>query len=102
MAQDIMDGSIRSSILSRYSYDELDYLNVHTEYHNKTYKYLLAPIWLMVYNYKGKNYTCVINGRNGLADGRAPLSPVKVALVSIAGAAVVGAIAYLIIKYLIE
>ena len=102
MAKSIIDSSIKSKILSRYEYDELDYLNVNTKYTEKTYKYLLAPIWLMVYNYKGKNYTCVINGRNGLADGRAPLSPVKVALVSIAGAAVVGAIAYFIIKYLIE
>ena len=102
MARDLIDSSIRSSILSRYSYDELDYLNVSTQYNEKTYKYLLAPIWLMVYNYKGKNYTCIINGRNGAADGSAPLSPIKVALVSVAGAAVLGTIIYLVYKFLVE
>lgn len=102
MAKGIIDSSIRSDILSRYNYDELDYLNVRTEYHDKTYKYLLAPIWLMVYNYKGKNYTCVINGRNGRADGKAPLSPWKVATVSVVGAAVLGVLVYLCAKFLGE
>ena len=101
-AQGIIDSSIRSAILSRYNYDELDYLHVQTQYNEKTYKYLLAPIWLMVYNYKGKNYTCVINGRTGAADGRAPLSKIKVALVSVAGAAALGTIIYLIYKFVIE
>ena len=101
-AQGIIDSSIRAAILSRYNYDELDYLNVQTQYNEKTYKYLLAPIWLMVYNYKGKNYTCVINGRNGVADGRAPLSKIKVALVSVASAAALGTIIYLVYKFIIE
>ena len=101
-AKESMDASIRSSILNRYNYDELDYLNVRTEYSNKTYKYLLAPIWLVVYNYKGKEYKCIINGRNGLADGLAPLSKIKVALVSIASAAVLGVIIYFVYKFLVE
>lgn len=101
-AKATMDDSIRARILSRYSYDELDYLNVDTIYKDKTYKYLLAPIWLYVYNYKGKQYTCVINGRNGNADGVAPLSKIKVALVSIAGAAALAGIVYLIYKFIIQ
>ena len=102
MAKEKMDSSIRSDILRRYNYDELDYLNVKTEYKNKTYKYLLAPIWLLVYNYKGKEFRCIINGRNGRADGLAPLSKIKVALVSVASAAVVGGIIYLVYKFLVE
>ncbi len=101
-AKEQMDSSIRSGILSNYHYDELDYLNVRSEYHNKTYKYLLAPIWLLVYNYKGKEYKCIINGRNGQADGLAPLSKIKVALVSVASAAVLGVIIYFIYKFLAE
>ena len=101
-AKMVIDSSIKAKILSRYNYDELDYLNVSTQYNEKTYKYLLAPVWFMVYNYKGQNYTCVINGRTGTADGRAPLSKIKVALVSVAGAAVLGAIFYLIYKFAIE
>ena len=102
VAKDKIDASIRSSILSRYNYDELDYLNVNTNYNNKTYKYLLAPIWLCVYNYKGKEYKCIINGRNGAADGVAPLSKIKVAMVSVAAAAVVGTIIFLVYKFLME
>ncbi|MCR4874777.1 MAG: hypothetical protein K5923_03430 [Clostridia bacterium] len=101
-AAGIMENLIRQSILGRYSYDELDYLDVKTEYHNKTYKYLLAPVWVLVYNYKSKQYYCIVNGRNGKADGLAPLSPLKVAAVSIASAAVVAGIVYLIYKFVIE
>ena len=102
MAKSIIDSSIKSKILSRYNYDELDYVHINTEYHNKTYKYLLAPVWLLVYNYKGKNYTCVINGRTGGVDGQAPLSPLKVTMVSLASAGALALIIYLICKYVVE
>ncbi len=99
MAQGQMDSIIRSRILSKYHYDELDYLNVKTDYRDKTYKYLLAPIWLYVYNYRHKQYTCIINGRTGSADGVAPLSKIKVGLVTVACLAAVAGIIALIYKY---
>ena len=102
IARGSIDQTINSGILSRYNYDELDYLNVHTDYHDKTYKYLLAPIWHYVYNYKGKQYSCIINGRTGRADGIAPLSKIKVALVSSVAVLAVGALIYLIYKYVLS
>ena len=97
-----IDSSIKRSILSRYNYDELGYVNISTTYSNRRYKYLLAPIWSLVYNYKGKEYCCIVNGRTGQADGKAPLSPIKVAIVSIASAAVLAGIIYLIYKFFIQ
>ena len=102
IAKDEMDSIIKARILNRYNYDVIDYLNVKTSYKDKTYKYLLAPIWLYVYNYRGKQFYCVINGRNGSADGTAPLSKIKVALVTVAGIAVAAAIIALIYKFAIS
>ena len=99
VAKGVMDSTIRNKILSRYHYDELDYLNVYTDYQDKTYKYLLAPIWLYVYNYRGKQYKCIINGRTGQADGTAPLSKIKVAMISLAAVLAIAGIIAIIYKF---
>lgn len=45
-------------------------------------------------------YGCVVNGRNGNAVGKAPVSPVKASLLGIVIAAAVAAIGYLIYLYM--
>ncbi len=101
-AKEYIDDWIKSDILNRYNYDILDYVNISTSYSEKTYKYMLAPMWTLTYNYKGKEYGCVVNGRTGEADGRAPLSPLKVATVSILAAGALAGIIYLIYTYLMR
>jgi hypothetical protein len=39
---------------------------------------LLAPVWIFAYEYRGRRYQFLINGQNGKADGRAPVSPWKI------------------------
>jgi phage FluMu protein Com len=94
-----MDKAIYNSIISKYNYDILDYCNVDTDYSEETYKYVLAPLWTIPYKYKKKVYGCVINGRNGNADGKAPVSALKSTLVGISIAIAIAVIVYLIYRY---
>lgn len=84
VAKGIAGSSIRSAILSRYSYDILDYCNVRTTYSDVTYKYVLAPIWAIEYKYKNKQYKCFINGRDKTAYGKAPVSVSKSIMIGLA------------------
>ena len=45
-----------------------------------TYKYILVPVWVSSFTYKGKSYQFVVNGQTGKVGGKAPISPIRVAL----------------------
>lgn len=77
-AKSDMDKQIRSSILSRYDCDVVDYLNISTVHNNVTYKYVLLPIWLISYKYRKKNYQMHMNGNTGKVYGKTPVSPWRV------------------------
>ena len=77
-----MDPVIRREILRRYNYDVVSYLNVNTSYNNVKYKYVLIPIWIGLYKYNNKNFRFIANGETGKVTGKAPVSPVKVTIVS--------------------
>ncbi len=87
-ADSIINASIKRSILSKYDYDVVDYLNVDTEYTNRTFKYLLLPIYIGHCNYKQKLYNVFVNGYNGRVTGKTPISIIKVAIVTLIGLAI--------------
>lgn len=92
-AKDIMKNAERAGILSRYTYDIVDYLDVETDFFNVTYKYVLLPVYVGNYLFKEKVYNFFVNGRNGKVAGQVPKSPLKVgALVLGILAAIVGII----------
>lgn len=39
---------------------------------------LLVPVWIFAYEYRGRTYRFLVNGQNGKAEGRAPVSPWRV------------------------
>ncbi len=78
IARDSTQGAIRSGILSQYDHDTVSYLNVHTNFYNSAYRYVLVPMYVGNYNYRGKEYNFYVNGRTGLVKGKAPISPWKV------------------------
>ncbi|MDR2776235.1 MAG: hypothetical protein LBC19_16170 [Tannerella sp.] len=41
------------------------------------FKYILLPVWLGAYRYKGKSYIFTVNGRTGQVVGRRPWSILK-------------------------
>ena len=95
-AKGIIDKSLRRKILSQYSYDVVDYLNVSTVHNEVTYKYVLLPTYQLIYKYKKKQYNVYINGNTGKVAGKVPLSPLRIGIASLIGVAIIGLIALLI------
>ena len=78
IADELMDGIIRSQILSKYHYDRVVYFKMSTEQTNNKYMYYLLPIYKCDYTYKNKKYTTLMNGQTGKVGGGYPKSPVKI------------------------
>ncbi len=54
-------------------------LQVRADWSEQTFKHLLAPLWLLSYDYGRRGYQCVMNGVTGKLQGEYPKSPWKVA-----------------------
>ena len=74
----------------------MDGVKVKTVYRNITYKYLMLPVWMSSFVYKGKVYQFMVNGRTGKVSGKAPISPLRVAIAILIGIAVIGLLAVLV------
>ena len=71
-------------------------LQVEADYSAQTFKHILAPIWLLSYNYGAKNFQVVINGYTGTIAGAYPKSWVKITFAVLGGLVLAGIIALLI------
>lgn len=58
-------------------------LRIHPRFSDKTFKHILVPIWLLAYQYRGKTWQGAVNAVTGKAHARFPLSPWKIAFVTI-------------------
>jgi len=65
--------------------DEQRIHDMSPHYTDITYKHILLPIWMSSYQYKGKAYRFLVNGRTGEVQGDRPYSWVKIAS-AVAGA----------------
>ena len=65
-------------------------LQVETDYSGQTFKHILAPIWLLTYNYGARNFQVVINGFTGTIAGQYPKSWVKITFAILAVLAAIG------------
>jgi len=54
-----------------------------------TFKHILAPVWMVRYDYHGKAFQCVINGSTGAIAGEYPKSWVKISLAVLAALLIV-------------
>lgn len=95
-ARATIEKRLRSMILSRYTYDVVQSLSVHTNYSEVTYKYLLLPVYVGHFNFRKKLYNFFVNGRNGKITGKTPVSPWRVLLAVLLGAAVVVGLYFLV------
>ena len=73
--------SIQSEVTGRHNADRVRNINFNTRFSNRTYKYLLLPIWISSYKYKDKVYNFVVNGQTGKVSGKTPISALRVAIV---------------------
>ena len=78
------------------NYSSLESLQINTSYRNAQYVYALLPVWFLNYQYKGKDYSFVINGQTGLTFGQLPVSGLKLGLVSAAICLAVAIVVFLI------
>ena len=98
-AKGAMDAALRRMILSQYSYDVVDYLNVSTTHADVTYKYVLLPVYAGHFGFKKKNYNFFVNGTNGKVTGKTPVAIWKVALTVLAAAAALVGLVYLVMQF---
>ena len=96
IAKGKMHAVIKNEILGLYHADVVDYLNVYVNYNEVRYKYVLLPLWVCNFGYKGKTYNFFINGETGRTAGKTPLSPLKVGLAVLIGLGVVGGLIWLL------
>lgn len=59
--------------------DEQRVHNINTNYSDVTFKHLLLPIYAGAYNFGGKVFQIVVNGRTGEVQGERPYSWLKIA-----------------------
>lgn len=75
-----LESLISSKIMSDHNADHVRNLVVNTSYSNIKYKYVMLPVWLSSFNYKGKVYQFAVNGQSGKVGGNYPVSPIRVAI----------------------
>lgn len=98
-AEHVMDNSIRSSILKKYSfYNRVRYLNVNTDFNNNKYCFYLLPMYRIKHVYKGKEYYNYLNGQTGKSGGKVPRSGVKITFFIIFIIALLGVIGYFLYR----
>jgi DNA-directed RNA polymerase subunit RPC12/RpoP len=88
-AKGVIDQQIRSMIMRKHHADVVDYLNVSTNHHNVTYKYMLMPVYVGNFTFHKKLYNLYVNGSTGKVYGKAPVSPIRVGLLVIIIAAII-------------
>lgn len=79
-AENIMERKIKRAIRYDIGGDHQRISAVNTHHDNTTFKHVLLPVWSAAFNYRGKTYRYVINGRNGTIQGERPYSYIKIAL----------------------
>lgn len=85
-----MDEQIRTAIKRDIGGDRQRIHQVASEYNQITFKHILLPVYLATYRYRDKVYQFVINGQTGEVQGERPYSAVKLGLLLVAIAAIVG------------
>ncbi len=100
-ARRTIEGDMQSAIEGRLGYDTYRMMKYSHTHKKVTFKHLLLPVWLSSYRFKSKVYSFMVNGESGRVAGRAPISPVKVAL-TVLGAIALFALLFALIVLLGE
>lgn len=93
-AKEIMTPKIRESIKRDIGGDRQRIILMNTNYDDIRFKHLLLPVFVSAYNFKGKLYQFLVNGRTGEVQGKRPYSWIKIALASLAGLAIIALIVF--------
>lgn len=91
----ILHGRIFQYIRSVWHADRADSIAFSTQFSRITFKYILLPVWLSSFTYKGKPYQFVVNGQTGRVGGKAPISAIRVIIAILIVLAVLGLLGFL-------
>jgi len=91
-AKQRIDAALRQDICQRIGGDEQRVSTQKTAYNAVTFKHILLPVWLLAYRYKDKTYRVTVNAASGEVHGERPYSWVKITLLVLLIATVVGGI----------
>ncbi|HOO48665.1 MAG TPA: hypothetical protein PLM10_07040 [Saccharofermentans sp.] len=76
LAKASMDKVIRKKLTrklrSSYRADRVEFTELQTHHANVTYKYVLAPIWVVAFKYQNSVYDLAVNGQTGKVEGKTP------------------------------
>lgn len=75
-----LENNIEQKIVAEHRADRARVEKLDVQYSRITYKYLLLPIWLSTYQFKGKTYHFMVNGQTGKAGGETPVSWMRVVI----------------------
>ncbi len=75
-----MDSKLRAICAGRIPGDTYRNLIVNAQYTGETFKHILVPLWLLVYDYGADAYQVAVNGYTGQTAGEYPKSAWKIAL----------------------
>ena len=80
-ARAAMFAKLSSICASQVPGDTYRNLQVRADWSGQTYKHILAPVWLLSYDYGRRAFQCAINGVTGQVAGEYPKSGWKIALI---------------------
>jgi ribosomal protein S27AE len=75
-----MEEQLRQLCASHIPGDTYRDLRINADYSGQTFKHILAPVWLLSYNYGAKTYQVVVNGCTGAISGDYPKSWIKISI----------------------
>jgi predicted RNA-binding Zn-ribbon protein involved in translation (DUF1610 family) len=91
-AKAIIDRRITNGIERQVHGDVVQVVNVSTNYADITYKHILLPIWISSFHFNHKVYRFLVNGQTGKVSGNAPISVLKVTIVSLVAIVIIAII----------
>jgi len=80
-SRDAMEAELRVLCNQQVPGDTSRNLEFTSDYSAQTFKHILAPVWLLTYQYGEKRFQVAVNGYTGKIGGEYPLSWVKIALI---------------------
>lgn len=96
IAKGIAEKEIQHLVRRDIGGDEQRILSLNTNYKDITFKHLLLPVFVSAYNFKGKLYQFLVNGRTGEVQGQRPYSAFKIAMAVVAVLIVIATIVYFV------
>lgn len=89
---------IRTDVERHIGGDEQRVKDMDVTYSRATFKLMLLPLWMATYLYGGKTWQVYVNANTGEVVGDRPWSVPKIVAASLAAAAVIAAIVFLVIR----